>query len=131
MRAGRLGKYYRLGALFLITLFVVAWPLLPEPPAPTVPLVERPAALDQAIEEDVRRSVLAVLPGVESAEFFDLRVVDYVDLQGFERWAVCGSVEPAGGGDARRQTFAYAPHTKIARLGPGITRPQEACAGQE
>jgi uncharacterized lipoprotein YbaY len=97
-------------------------------PTTTVAMVQRPAAIDPALEAKVKASVIASLPAGASATVSELRIVDYMDLQNNQRWVVCGKARIAGGATPGTQVIAYAPHTDIVRFGPGNTKPQEACA---
>jgi hypothetical protein len=120
--------YYRFLILLVLTALTACLQSAPEAPVPTVALVERPAAIDAALEEKIKASVAASLPAGSSASLSDLRIVDYIDLQNNQRWVVCGNAKIVGGPAPGAQIIAYAPHTNIVRFGPGVTKPQEACA---
>ena len=120
--------YYRLLILLVLTGLTACLQTTPKAPVTTVALVPRPPAVDTALEEKVKASVVATLPAGSSATISDLRIVDYIDLQNNQRWAVCGQANIVGGATPGKQVMAYAPHTNIVRFGPGNTKPQEACA---
>lgn len=121
-------RFLILLVLAALTACLQTAPKAPEASVVTVPFVERPSAVDAALEEKVKASVVATLPAGTSATLSDLRIVDYTDLQGQTRWLVCGKAKIVGGSTPGTQIMAYAPHTNIVRFGPGVTKPQEACA---